>query len=89
VATLRAQQAADQAADNLSVSNAVTSLRTIGDADWPDIVARSSPLMRLMLTSAVFESEDASTRDQTLHGIELLARAAAAARWRSRNRCST
>lgn len=74
VATLRAQQAADQAADNLSVSNAVTSLRTIGDADWPDIVARTSPLMRLMLTSAVFASEDASTRDQTLHGIELLAR---------------
>ncbi|MEO8155483.1 MAG: carbohydrate-binding protein, partial [Rhizobacter sp.] len=74
LASLRAQQAADQAADNLSVSNAVTSLRAIGDADWPDIVARSSTLMRLMLTSPVFASEHTGTRDQTLHGIEQLAR---------------
>jgi cyclic beta-1,2-glucan synthetase len=72
--TTQAQQNADQAADNLSVSNAVTSLRAIGDADWPDIVARSSSLMRSMLTSKVFEAEDTTTRDQTLHGIELLAR---------------
>ena len=68
------QQAADQAADNLSVSNAVTSLRAIGDADWPDIVARTSSLMRLMLTSTVFGEEDVTTRDQTLHQLEKLAR---------------
>ena len=74
LASVQTQQSADQAADNLSVSNAVTSLRAIGDADWPDIVARSSTLMRLMLTSPVFESEDVGTRDQTLHGIERLAR---------------
>jgi cyclic beta-1,2-glucan synthetase len=74
LASLRAQQAADQAADNLSVSNAVTSLRAIGDADWPEIVARSSTLMRLMLTSPVFASEHTLTRDRTLHGIEKLAR---------------
>ncbi len=73
-ALMQAQQRADQTADNLSVSNAVTSLRAIGDADWPDIVARSSALMRLMLTSPVFEAEHAMTRDQTLHGIERLAR---------------
>ena len=74
LAALQAQQSADQAADNLSVSNAVTSLRAIGDADWPDIVARTSALMRLMLTSPVFEAEHVATRDQTLHGIERLAR---------------
>jgi cyclic beta-1,2-glucan synthetase len=74
VAALREQQAADQAADNLSVSNAVTSLRTIGDADWPDIIARASTLMRLMLTSKRFEAEHTLTRDHTLHGIEALAR---------------
>ena len=68
------QQPADQTADNLSVSNAVTSLRAIGDADWPDVIARTSSLMRLMLTSAMFEAEDVGTRDQTLHGIEVLAR---------------
>ncbi len=74
LAALQAQQSADQAADNLSVSNAVTSLRDIGDADWPDIVARTSLLMRLMLTSPVFEAEHVATRDQTLHGIERLSR---------------
>ncbi|CAN5688105.1 hypothetical protein BH11PSE7_BH11PSE7_35860 [soil metagenome] len=68
------QQAADQAADNLSVSNAVKSLRTISDADWPDIIAGTSVLMQLMLQSPVFQAEDVSTRDQTLHGIERLAR---------------
>ncbi len=74
LATAQTQQNADQAADNLSVSNAVTSLRAIGDADWPDLVARSSPLMRLMLSSQVFEAEDGVTRDETLHGIEALAK---------------
>ncbi len=74
MAALQTQQAADQAADNLSVSNAVTSLRAIGDVDWPDIVARTSALMRLMLTSPVFEAEHVATRDRTLHRIESLAR---------------
>ena len=74
VAAMQTQQSADQAADNLSVSNAVTSLRAIGDADWPDIVARSSTLMRLMLGSRVFEAEHTGTRDLTLHGIERVAR---------------
>jgi cyclic beta-1,2-glucan synthetase len=74
LAALQIQQAADQAADNLSVSNAINSLRAIGDADWPEIIARTSALMRLMLTSPVFEAEDNITRDQSLHAIERLAR---------------
>ena len=74
-AAFLAQQPIDQAADNLSVSNAVTSLRAIGGADWPDIVARTSYLMQLMRTSEVFAAEDLGTRDQTLHAIERLARA--------------
>ena len=74
LAALRIQQPVDQAADNLSVSNAVTSLRVIGDADWPEIVANTSTLMRLMRTSTVFEAEDIGTRDQTLHAIEVLAK---------------
>jgi len=74
LAAVQIQQAADQAADNLSVSNAVMSLRAIGDADWPEIIAQTSSLMKLLLTSAVFAAEDATTRDQTLHAIEKLAR---------------
>ncbi|WP_428506677.1 GH36-type glycosyl hydrolase domain-containing protein [Roseateles sp.] len=68
------QQAAEQTADNLSVSNAVSSLRVIGEADWPEIVARSSPLMQLLLSCDSFAAEHSRTRDQTLHGIEALAR---------------
>ena len=74
LAEARAQQAADQAADNLSVSNAVTSLRTIGDADWLEIVASTNSLMRIMLTSAQFAAEHTTTRDQALHEIEKLAK---------------
>ena len=74
VAEMAALQSVDQTANNLSVSNAVSSLRAIGDADWPDIIARTSPLMRLMLGAPMFEAEHPQTRDQTLHGIERLAR---------------
>ena len=74
LAAIQMQRPADQAADNLSMRNAITALRAIGDADWTDIVARTSALMRLMLTSAVFEAEDTATRDQSLHGIERLAK---------------
>ncbi len=73
-ALVQAQQNIDQTADNLSVSNAVSSLRAIGDAPWTDIVARASTLMRLMLTSPLFAAEDSCTRDYTLHAIERLAR---------------
>ena len=74
LAAVQIQQAADQAADNLSVSNAVTSLRAISDADWPALVAQTSALMRLMLTAPLFEAEQTATRDQSLHDIERLAR---------------
>ena len=77
LAAIQVQHSVDQAADNLSVSNAVNSLRAIGDADWSDIIAGTSTLMRLMLTSPVFEAEDAATRDQSLHAIERLAKRSA------------
>ncbi len=73
-AAVHTQHIADQAADNLSVSNAVTSLRAIGDADWPDLVARSSGLMGLLLGNPVFAAEHGVTRDLALHAIEKLAR---------------
>jgi cyclic beta-1,2-glucan synthetase len=73
MAKLHLQHIADQAADNLSVSNAVTALRAIGDADWSDIIARTSALMQRMLQAPLFAAEDATTRSQTLHAIEKLA----------------
>ncbi|MDC6169504.1 carbohydrate-binding protein, partial [Paucibacter sp. XJ19-41] len=73
-AALQAQLSADQTADNLSVSNAVNSLRAIAAADWPELIAHTSSLMRLMLGAPVFAAEHSQTRDQSLHRIERLAR---------------
>ena len=74
VTAFQMQQPAYQAADNLSVSNAVNSLRAIGDADWDSIVERSSALTQLLCTSSVFQSESVATRDATLHAVERLSR---------------
>ncbi len=68
------QDRAEQAADNLSVSNSVTSLRTLDDADWPALITRTNLCTRLMLANPVFEAEHADTRKTTMHGIERLAR---------------
>ena len=74
LAEIQTQLPAAQAADNLSVSSAITSLRSISDADWPEIVASTSVLTQLMLTSPAFAAERDDTRDQTLHAVEKLAR---------------
>ena len=74
LAEIQTRLPAAQAADNLSVGNAITSLRLIGDADWPDIVESTSVLTQLMLTSRDFADERDDTRDQTLHAIEATAR---------------
>ena len=73
LAALQAQHHADQAADHLSVGNAVTALRLIGAADWAGVVARTSRVMQLMLASDVFAAEDDATRSTTLHRIERMA----------------
>jgi len=73
LAALQAEQHAGQAADHLSVGNAVTALRLIGASDWDDTVARTSRVIRVMRNSSVFAAEDDATRSTTLHGIERLA----------------
>ncbi len=74
LAGTQAQQQAEQAANNLSVSNAITSLRLLGDTDWRALVERTSALMRAMQESAAFCAERDDTQDSTLHAIERLAR---------------
>ena len=73
-AAAQAQQQADQAANNLSVSNAITALRLLGDTDWRALVERTSALMRVMRESPAFSAERDDTQDTTLHAIERLAR---------------
>ncbi len=72
LAALQTQQQINQAADQLSMGNAVTALRLIGAADWSDIVGQTSLVLRAMLQSPVFAAEDEATRNTTLHGIERL-----------------
>ena len=74
LAGAQAQQQAEQAANNLSVSNAITSLRLLGDTDWRALVERTSALMRAMRASPAFCAERDDTQDTTLHAIERLAR---------------
>jgi cyclic beta-1,2-glucan synthetase len=73
-ASAQAQHSVDQAADNLSVSNALTALREIGAADWADIVARGSALMQRLLAAPSFAAEHTTTQGESLHAIEALAR---------------
>lgn len=68
------QQHAEQAAENLSVRNAITSLRLLADADWRGLVRHTSVLMQAMETSATFRQEREDTQDNSLHEIERLAR---------------
>ena len=73
LAAAQIQQPLDQAADNLSMSNAVKALRAIGEVEWAQVIGQSSPLMRLLLTQPLFEAEDEATQNRTLHGIGRLA----------------
>ena len=72
-ATLARQQA-EQAADNLSVGNAIRSLQLLGSADWRGLIAQASRLVRLLLAWPPFAAERDDTQDTTLHAVERLAR---------------
>ena len=74
LAAVQVQQPAEQAADNLSVSNAIGSLRAIDHAEWQTIVSHTSGTIRQLLDSSTFAAERTDTRDVTLHAIERLAR---------------
>ncbi|OYQ41829.1 hypothetical protein CHU94_05535 [Rhodoferax sp. TH121] len=77
VAEMLVQQRADQAADNVSVSNSVTSLRAIGDTDWASVIGQVDIATRLLLESPAFQAEHPLTREDTLHAVEALAKRSA------------
>ena len=74
IATERLEQHAEQTSDNLSVSNAVKSLRSIGDARWRRLVGDASALVRTLETAPAYRAEHGDTQDESLHAIERLAR---------------
>ena len=69
-----AQQHADQAADNVSVGNAIRTLQRLTTTDWRSLINQVSLVMQRMLTLPIFAAEREDTQDTTLHQIERLAR---------------
>ena len=86
-AAVQAQQITGQAADNLSVSNAVSALRAIGDADWPDLIGRTSVLMGLMLAARCSRPNTPRPATRRCTPSNAWPAAASAAKWRWRRLC--
>ncbi|MFO0614121.1 MAG: glucoamylase family protein [Polyangiaceae bacterium] len=65
-----------QAADQLSVGNTITSMRTIGALDWNEFFERASHVEAILRRdpSGAYARTDASTRDRCRHAVEDLAR---------------
>ncbi len=65
-----------QAADQVSMSNSINSLRFLGTTDWRDFVEAQSVVERILREDidAVYEKMDFSTRDSYRHVVERIAR---------------
>lgn len=71
---LIAQVQEGYAADNVSVSNAVSALHAISRVNWQDLIGEVSPVLQTLRCSPAFVAESDLTRDQCTHSIERLAR---------------
>jgi cyclic beta-1,2-glucan synthetase len=63
-----------QAADNVSVSNAVTALHAINKVDWRSLIGGVSPVLQALNLCSGFLADSDLTRDQCTHALERLAR---------------
>ncbi len=65
-----------QAADQVSISNSISSLRFLGAADWRDFVEARSEVERILREdpAGVYPLMDFATRDQYRHVVETTAR---------------
>lgn len=65
-----------QAADQLSIGNSISSLRTLGALDWKEFVEGHSAVERILRQdpAGVYEQIEFSSRDHYRHTIERLAR---------------
>ncbi len=70
------QDSQDQAADQVSVSHSIASLRFLGATDWKEFVETLSVVEHTLRTdpAGVYGAMDFSTRDRYRHVIEALAR---------------
>jgi len=65
-----------QAADQVSISNTISSLRFLGAMDWPEFVERMSLVERILLedVGGVYRDMDFATRDRYRHVVDALAK---------------
>jgi cyclic beta-1,2-glucan synthetase len=69
-----------QAAEQVSISNSIGSLRFLGTMDWQEFVENMSAVERVLRQdpAAIYTGMDFATRDQYRHVVEMLARHAPA-----------
>jgi len=67
-----------QAADQVSVGNAITSMRAVAALDWNEFFERASGVEALLRKDpfGVYAATDALTRDRYRHAVEMIARRA-------------
>jgi cellobiose phosphorylase len=63
-----------QAADQVSISNTINSLRLLGNLDWRNFVESNSVVEKILLADKVYPKLSFSTRDQYRHSIERIAK---------------
>ncbi|HEY8585500.1 MAG TPA: glucoamylase family protein [Rhodanobacter sp.] len=70
------QEAQQQAANQVTISNSIGSLRTLSAIDWRDFVELSSLVERCLRKdpAGVYAAMDFSTRDRYRHAVEAIAR---------------
>ncbi|MHB8955129.1 MAG: GH36-type glycosyl hydrolase domain-containing protein [Pirellulaceae bacterium] len=68
-----------QAADQISMSNSITSLRSLGALDWKEFVESQSVVEQILRQdpAGVYQTMDFATRDRYRHVVERLARRSA------------
>ncbi len=70
------QENQKQAADQVSISNSISSLRFLGSTDWREFVENTSIIEKILRqdTHEVYERMDFYTRDQYRHTVEKIAK---------------
>ncbi len=70
------QEGQSQAADQVSVSHSIASLRLIGGLDWKDFVESLSRVEEILRTDpeGVYSTMDFATRDSYRHAVEMISR---------------
>lgn len=63
-----------QAADQVSISNSISSLRFLGTTEWRDFVESNSIVEKILAEDSVYKKMDFTTRDSYRHAIERISK---------------